>query len=83
MANLLAGKKEGFVIALRSIYGNKLPIRTLMMHVRCLLREIAKDPPARNVNREWIGWIRDHWGKAKGLPRSFATTSFQTEKHES
>jgi hypothetical protein len=45
MANLLAGENTGFDTALQSIHGRKLPIRTLRMHVRRLVREIGVDSP--------------------------------------
>jgi hypothetical protein len=45
MANLLAGESAAVETAFQSIYGRKLPMRTIRMHVRRLEREIGMDPP--------------------------------------
>jgi hypothetical protein len=67
MANLLTGENAWIETALQSIYGRKLPIRTLRMHARHLAREIGVDPPAGNVRRERTCWIRNHLEMAEGL----------------
>jgi hypothetical protein len=69
MTNFLAGENTGVETVLQSIYGRKLPMGTLRMHVRRLAREVGVGPPEMSAVSGFAGCATiGRWRSACSAP---------------